>query len=104
MESLYPYLGQITFGGAAGFATGYALKKIARFVAVVLGITFITLQLLAQAGYVQIDWVRIQNDVQPFINNEEAKSLWDKLIATLTYSLPFGASFTVGFFLGFKAG
>ncbi|MEJ5337995.1 MAG: FUN14 domain-containing protein, partial [Thermus sp.] len=64
LPDLTPYLGQITFGGLAGYAVGYALKKIGRLLAVGLGLLFIALQLLAQAGYVQVDWTRIQKDVE----------------------------------------
>ncbi|KIX84599.1 FUN14 domain-containing protein [Thermus filiformis] len=104
METLSPYLGQLTFGGVAGFATGYALKKIGRVLAVGLGLLFVVLQLLAQAGYVQVDWTRIQKDVEPLLKDEGVKGLWERLLATLTYNLPFGASFTAGLLLGLRSG
>lgn len=104
METLSPYLGQLTFGGMAGFATGYALKKIGRVLAVGLGLLFVVLQLLAQAGYVQVDWTRIQKDVEPLLQDEGVKDLWERLLATLTHNLPFGASFTAGLLLGLRSG
>ncbi|MGQ9735779.1 MAG: FUN14 domain-containing protein [Thermaceae bacterium] len=104
MEALSPYIGQLTFGGLAGFATGYALKKIGRLLAVGLGLLFIALQLLAQAGYVQVDWIRIQKDVDPLLKDEGLRSLWDRTLSLLTHNLPFGASFVAGFVLGLKAG
>ncbi|MGQ9510538.1 MAG: FUN14 domain-containing protein [Thermaceae bacterium] len=104
MEALSPYIGQLTFGGLAGFATGYALKKVGRFLAVGLGLLFIALQLLAQAGYVQVDWTRIQKDVDPLLKDEGLRSLWDRTLSLLTHNLPFGASFVAGFVLGLKAG
>jgi uncharacterized membrane protein (Fun14 family) len=104
VETLSPYLGQLTFGGVAGFATGYALKKIGRVLAVGLGLLFVVLQLLAQAGYVQVDWTRIQKDVEPLLQDEGVKGLWERLLATLTHNLPFGASFTAGLLLGLRSG
>jgi uncharacterized membrane protein (Fun14 family) len=104
VETLSPYLGQLTFGGMAGFATGYALKKIGRVLAVGLGLLFVVLQLLAQAGYVQVDWTRIQKDVEPLLQDEGVKDLWERLLATLTHNLPFGASFTAGLLLGLRSG
>ncbi len=38
LETLAPILGQLTFGALAGFAAGYALKKIGKVAAVALGI------------------------------------------------------------------
>jgi uncharacterized membrane protein (Fun14 family) len=74
LPHLTPYLGQVTFGGLAGYAVGYALKKVGRALAIVLGLLFIALQLLAQAGYVQVDWTRIQRDVEPLLQQPGLKS------------------------------
>ena len=104
LPDLAPYLGQITFGGLAGYAVGYALKKVGRVLAVALGLLFIALQLLAQAGYVEVDWTRIQKDVEPLLQQPGLQSLWRRLVATLTYNLPFGASFVGGLLLGLRAG
>ncbi|MGQ9692456.1 MAG: FUN14 domain-containing protein [Thermaceae bacterium] len=104
MEALSPHIGQLTFGGLAGFATGYTLKKVGRLLAVGLGLLFTVLQLLAQAGYVQVDWTRIQKDVDPLLKDEGLRSLWDRTLSLLTQNLPFGASFVAGFVLGLKAG
>jgi len=99
-----PYLGQITFGGLAGFFAGYALKKIGRLAALVLGLFFIGLQLLAYYGYVQIDWTRIQSSVNPLLQEEQIRSLWQRLIAVLTYNAPFAGGFVAGMVLGLKKG
>jgi uncharacterized membrane protein (Fun14 family) len=95
---LTPYLGQMTFGGLAGYAVGYVFKKVGRLLALLLGLLFVSLQLLAQGGYVQVDWNRIQKDVEPIFR------LWERLLSTLTYNLPFGASFVGGLLLGLRAG
>ncbi|TBH20483.1 FUN14 domain-containing protein [Thermus thermamylovorans] len=104
LPNLAPYLGQITFGGVAGYAVGYALKKVGRLLAILLGLLFVALQLLAQAGYVQVDWTRIQRDVEPFLQQPGLQGLWERLLATLTHNLPFGASFVGGLILGLRAG
>jgi len=100
LPDLTPYLGQITFGGLAGYAVGYALKKVGRLLAIALGLLFVALQLLAQAGYVEVDWTRIQRDVEPLLQQPALRNLWDRLLATLT----FGASFVGGLVLGLRAG
>uniref|UniRef100_A0A7C6A0D2 FUN14 family protein n=2 Tax=Thermus tengchongensis TaxID=1214928 RepID=A0A7C6A0D2_9DEIN len=104
LPDLTPYLGQMTFGGLAGYAVGYALKKVGRLLAIGLGLLFVALQLLAQAGYVQVDWTRIQKDVEPLLQQPGLQSLWERLLQTLTYNLPFGASFVGGLLLGLRAG
>ncbi|WP_162798734.1 FUN14 domain-containing protein [Thermus caldifontis] len=104
LPDLSPYLGQMTFGGLAGYAVGYALKKVGRFLAIALGLLFIAVQLLAQAGYIQVDWTRIQRDVEPLLQQPGLQSFWDRLLKTLTYNLPFGASFVGGLVLGLRAG
>ncbi len=104
MPDLSPYLGQLTFGGLAGYVTGYALKKVGRLLALLLGIFFLGLQLLAQAGYLQVDWTRIQKDVEPFLGQAGLQNLWERLLGLLTHNLPFGASFVGGFLLGLRAG
>lgn len=104
LPDLSPYLGQVTFGGLAGYAVGYALKKVGRFLAIALGLLFIAVQLLAQAGYIQVDWTRIQRDVEPLLQQPGLQSLWERLLKTLTYNLPFGASFVGGLVLGLRAG
>jgi uncharacterized membrane protein (Fun14 family) len=104
LPDLSPYLGQVTFGGLAGYAVGYALKKLGRLLAVALGLLFLVVQLLAQAGYIQVDWTRIQRDVEPLLQQPGLQSLWERLLTTLTYNLPFGASFVGGLILGLRAG
>ncbi len=104
LPDLTPYLGQMTFGGLAGYAVGYTLKKVGRLLALVLGLLFVALQLLAQGGYVQVDWTRIQKDVEPLLQQPGLQSLWERLLSTLTYNLPFGASFVGGLLLGLRAG
>ena len=104
MEDLFPVAGQLTFGAVAGFLSGYALKKVGRVLAFLLGILFVTLQLLAYAGYIEVKWTRIQQDVEPFLNQDSLEGLWNEALKVLTYNFPFAASFTAGFIWGLKRG
>ncbi|WP_119357631.1 FUN14 domain-containing protein [Meiothermus granaticius] len=104
MDWIQPYIGQLTFGGVAGFATGYAIKTVGRWVAIFLGIIFIVVQVLASLGYLSVDWTRIQRDVEPYFQNENLRSLWNGLIALLTNNLPFGGAFVAGLLLGLRRG
>jgi uncharacterized membrane protein (Fun14 family) len=48
-------LTQLGVGGIAGFCMGYALKKIGGVVAILLGIAFLGLELLAYYGIIKIN-------------------------------------------------
>lgn len=87
-------------GGIAGWAVGYTLKKVAKVVAIFLGITFISLQYLAYKNIITVDWTKVQNAVDQKHLEESAQSL----MSMLTYNLPFAGTFVVGFWLGFKKG
>ncbi len=104
MEALQPYVGQITFGGLAGFVAGYALKKVGKLAALVLGLFFIGLQLMAYYGLVEINWTRIQASVEPLLGEEQLRTLWQRLLDVLTYNAPFAGGFTAGLVLGLKKG
>ncbi|RDI95712.1 hypothetical protein DV704_05420 [Meiothermus sp. QL-1] len=104
MEVIQPYLGQLTFGGLAGFAVGYAIKTVGRWVAIFLGLIFVVVQVLASMGYIAVDWTRIQRDVEPLLQQEQLKSAWDALVWVLTTNLPFGGAFVAGLVLGLRRG
>lgn len=104
LDSLTPYLGQISFGALAGFAVGYALKKIGRAAAVVLGLLFIALQVLAYFGFVEVDWLRIRQAADPLLARPGLERLWNGLLGVLTNNLPFAAAFVPGLLLGLRAG
>ncbi|HWG85823.1 MAG TPA: FUN14 domain-containing protein [Deinococcales bacterium] len=103
-DFITPYLGQLSFGLIAGFAVGYALKKIGRLAALVLGLIFITTQLLAHFGLVQVDWLRIQQAADPLLNRDNLTQLWNGLISLLTNNVPFAAAFVPGLLLGLRFG
>ncbi|WP_018466733.1 FUN14 domain-containing protein [Calidithermus timidus] len=104
MDWIQPYIGQISFGGIAGFATGYALNKVGKFVAVAFGIIFVVVQVLASMGYISVDWTRIQRDVEPLFQQEQLRGAWERLVAVLTTNLPFGGAFVAGLILGLRRG
>ncbi|HNX75454.1 MAG TPA: FUN14 domain-containing protein [Candidatus Rifleibacterium sp.] len=87
-------------GGVAGWAVGYTLKKVAKMLALIIGVAFISLQVLAFKNYIYIDWARIKSAV-PGESLEDSAS---GLMSILTYNLPFAGSFIVGFWLGFRKG
>lgn len=103
-NALAPYLGQISFGALAGFATGYALKKIGRVALVIFGLLFIAVQLLAYYGVVQVDWLRIQSYADPLLKRESLQGFFNSLVSILTNNVPFAGAFVPGFLLGLRFG
>jgi uncharacterized membrane protein (Fun14 family) len=61
LEKATPFLTNVTFGGMMGYTTGYAMKKIGKAVAFLVGITFIALQTGVYAGYIDVDWLKIKD-------------------------------------------
>jgi uncharacterized membrane protein (Fun14 family) len=103
-DSLAPYLGQISFGALAGFATGYALKKIGRMALVIFGLLFIAIQLLAYTGVVRVDWLRIQQYADPLLSKNSLQGFFNGLTGMLTNNVPFAGAFIPGFLLGLRYG
>lgn len=87
-------------GGIAGWAVGYTLKKFAKLAALIVGVAFISLQLLAFNKFITIDWQAIKNAVPDDKLEQSATSV----MSIITYNLPFAGSFAVGFWLGFRKG
>ena len=104
LDAVAPYLGQISFGGLAGFATGYAMKKIGKIALFVFGTIFILLQLLAYLGIIEINWLRVQQFAEPALQRPALENTLNGIIGVLTNNLPFAASFIPGFLLGLKFG
>jgi uncharacterized membrane protein (Fun14 family) len=103
-DSIAPYLGQISFGALAGFATGYALKKIGRTALVIFGLLFIVIQLLAYLGVVRVDWLRIQQYADPLLSKNSLQGFFNGLTGILTNNVPFAGAFIPGFLLGLRYG
>lgn len=99
-----PYLGQLTFGALAGFSVGYALKKVGKLLALLLGVLFVFLQILAHYGFVSIDWLRVQESVDPLLGAESLREAWRSLVGLLTANVPFAAAFIPGMMLGLRRG
>jgi uncharacterized membrane protein (Fun14 family) len=104
LEVFGPYLQQLSFGAIAGFAAGYALKKVGKVLALVLGIFFILLQVLAYYGFVSIDWIEVQNRVNPLLGSDSLGQMWQRLLNILTYNISFAAAFIPAFVIGLRKG
>jgi uncharacterized membrane protein (Fun14 family) len=64
IEKIKPLMAQMSFGSVMGFCSGYALKKVGKAAAVVLGCGFVALQTCVSFGYLKVDWQKISDDTQ----------------------------------------
>ncbi len=104
LETLAPYLEQISFGAIAGFASGYAFKKVGKLLALALGLLFIAIQLLSYYGFVTVNWLEVQERVNPLLTTESLNGFWQNLLSVLTYNITFAAAFIPGFIIGLRQG
>jgi uncharacterized membrane protein (Fun14 family) len=99
-----PYAEQIGFGMVAGFAVGYALKKLGKLAAIALGLVFILIQTLAYQGFLTVNWGEVQARVDPLFERDSLASAWEGLLGVLTYNLAFAGAFVPGLVIGFRRG
>lgn len=104
LNSVLPWVQQLGFGAVAGFVAGYALKKVGKVVAIVLGVLFVCLQLLAWWGFINVNWGVVQDQVDPLLRGDSLQSGWRNLLTLLTYNIPFAAAFVPAFIWGVKRG
>jgi len=57
------FAGTMSFGSLAGFCSGYALKGIGRAGAFTVGCLFMGLTGLQRAGYIEVNWNKVEADV-----------------------------------------
>ena len=76
------------------------------------GLGFMTLQTLSYKGYIEVDHVKIQKEVENFLDQnadgkidaEDGKIAYNKALAVLEFNLPSGSGFAAGFIGGLRSG
>lgn len=104
LQTVFPFVEQLGFGAVAGFAAGFALKKVGKLVAIVLGLIFVAVQVLAYFGFVSINWGAVQGSVDPLLTPRALNGAWRTVLAVLTYNIAFAAAFVPSFVWGLKRG
>jgi len=104
-DFLTPYLEQLGFGGLAGFAVGLALKKVAKMTAILFGLLFICIQLLAYHHYINVNPEVLKRIGEPGPQETSfVAAALNYLKTALLHNIPFGGAFTTGLILGLKKG
>jgi uncharacterized membrane protein (Fun14 family) len=103
--SLDPTQLGIEFGSGAviGGIIGFAAKKVAKVIAVLVGLELALFKFLESRGILTVDWERLSSGVL-----ENAQAAADgtppNWISTILSTLSISAGFTGGFLAGFKKG
>ena len=98
LQGMLPDLG---LGGLLGVATGYAVKAVGRVALIVIGLSFLLVQLLSHYGVITVDWLRLQSLTEPwFREGREGFGTWVSRV--LLANVPFAGAFVVGFLLGLR--
>ncbi len=100
-DLLAPLAFQVGVGGVAGFIVGYALKKLARLVAVIAGIFFVVLLYLSYVGIISINYDKLIEALEGLTGQAGSASGW---VTPIVANLPFAATFMAGLGLGLKMG
>ena len=104
LSSWWPLASQLGVGVVAGFAVGYALKKVGKLLAVAVGLVFVVVQLLAYQGLVTVHWGEVEARVDPLLATTSLEAAWRSLLDVLTYNLAFAGAFVPGLILGLRRG
>jgi uncharacterized membrane protein (Fun14 family) len=103
LSDIIPFAGS----GLLGYAMGFALKKILKWMLIIIGFLvgmfFVGVQLLQKYGYVStVDWDKLGNDtstqVQHWATNADISNL-HSLFHTI--GIPVGSGLGLGFLAGF---
>ena len=98
---LTPLAGEIGIGGVGGFLAGWALKKAAKIMAIIIGVAFLGLQYMAYKGVIAIDYSALTSWVNELVGQASGVQ---NLITDFIVHAPFGAAFVGGFYLGLQKG
>ncbi len=104
MDFLVPLVQQFGFGGIAGFCVGLFFKKVAKLTAILFGLFFVLLQILAYHNFVQINWGAAGDAFEGAASSGVMQDALGRLMTILLHNLPLGAAFTGGLYMGLKKG
>lgn len=98
--SLTPAVYLLGIGGIGGFFIGYGTRKIAKILAITLGVFFLAVISLGYMGAFAINYEGTVEFISKLFDPTQAVEVLTPLIA----NLPLVGSFTAGFLIGLKKG
>jgi uncharacterized membrane protein (Fun14 family) len=100
-EIISPLAYQLGLGGIGGFIVGFAVKKLSKLIAILIGLFIIALIYLSTRGIISINYEKLWDALKNALGFVGQATEWFISVISL---LPFMGSFVVGFLLGFKLG
>lgn len=98
--SLAPAVYLLGIGGIGGFLVGYGIRKIAKILAIAIGVFFLAVVSLDYIGVFNINYEGIVEFISKLFDPVQAAEVLMPLIA----NLPLVVIFAVGFAIGLKKG
>ena len=90
-------------GAVIGGIIGFAAKKIAKLIAVIIGLELALFKFLESRGILSVDWERLSARILKPAQNAATGAPPD-WITTILSTLSISAGFSGGFLVGFKKG
>ena len=103
-RTLIPLATQFTLGVAIGFCVGFLAKKVVKIVAVLVGLVFVLLQVLAYADIVTVHWSPIAAWWDMMRRPENLEGQWNAVYSILFANVPALVGAVPGLILGLKKG
>uniref|UniRef100_A0A3Q2Y8T0 FUN14 domain-containing protein 2 n=1 Tax=Hippocampus comes TaxID=109280 RepID=A0A3Q2Y8T0_HIPCM len=105
----YSVATQIAIGGVSGWCAGYLFQKVGKVAATAVGGGLLLLQIANNSGYIQVDWKRVEKDVnkakkQIKKNTDKAGPELNTLVERSTEFVKKNIVVTSGFVGGFLLG
>jgi len=98
---LTPLVGELGIGGVGGFLVGFAFKKAAKLIAVIVGLFFLSLQYLAYENIISIDYTALQQFANQLLGQTAGAQTW---LTDFIVHAPFGAAVIGGLYIGLQKG
>jgi len=103
-DLLSPLVAQLGGGGIAGFIVGFAIKKLLKLLAILVGLIFVFSQFLAWKGFIDIHYDRLYAIAQQMFQQAGVVITEFNVPAFITANVPLAGSFVAGFGVGFRMG
>eukprot|EP01036_Dinobryon_divergens_P035001 gene35001-45306_t len=92
----FPQLQKLGFGGFLGICAAASFKKYGRMAAAYVGVVFVGFQALQQAGYITIDYAKVQNDTVKLLDADgdgkftvnDVIFTWNRIKGHILYHVP----------------
>ncbi|OQR99714.1 hypothetical protein ACHHYP_04872 [Achlya hypogyna] len=104
--------GQISWGFMMGACSGFALKKVSKVGAVMIGCAFMAMQTASYYGYLDVNYKKLERDITDMLDfnkdgkfdSKDIEAMYKKMMNVLEFSLPAGSGYAAGFLIGFRSG